>query len=296
MDFIDEFFSHNFLRDLDDSSFDDVEMVGAVLVIHDHLRASLTAALYRAMWHKNCHIGQKRGKKVLQQLPYLHQLPYIFYNTVLNLAQLLQIYNTCVAVLFSQRRARSPTATRKFPSLSRPRPRQRKSAARRPRPCPKSAARPPPVPPAPRPRRNTAAHRQNRRSAVAAAAVRIRGTHADSATAATPTTLVRFPLAACNTQRWQQQVGEACSGDAAATHRPGRRKVFEMVSIEDSSDEEYDLEDEEDIALILLLHKRKKPKHGGYGICDADVHKDLQKDLMEEWWSWYGRQRAALCT
>lgn len=36
-----------------------------------------------------------------------------------------------------------------------------------------------------------------------------------------------------------------------------------MVLIEDSSDEEYDLEDEEDIALILLLHKRKKPKHGG---------------------------------
>ena len=24
----------------------------------------------------------------------------------------------------------------------------------------------------------------------------------------------------------------------------------------------------------------------------VDVHIDLQKDLMEEWWAWYGRQRA----
>ena len=37
-----------------------------------------------------------------------------------------------------------------------------------------------------------------------------------------------------------------------------------MVLIEYSSDEEYDLEEEEDIALILMLHnKTKRPKRGG---------------------------------
>ena len=37
-----------------------------------------------------------------------------------------------------------------------------------------------------------------------------------------------------------------------------------MVLIEYSSDEEYDLEEEEDIALISMLHnKTKLPKHGG---------------------------------
>ncbi|KAE8809516.1 hypothetical protein D1007_13802 [Hordeum vulgare] len=52
-----------------------------------------------------------------------------------------------------------------------------------------------------------------------------------------------------------------------------------MVLIEDSSDEEYDLEDEEDIALILLLHKRKKPKHGGlvYG-CEVIQRERIDAD------------------
>ena len=37
-----------------------------------------------------------------------------------------------------------------------------------------------------------------------------------------------------------------------------------MVLIEYSSDEEYDLEEEEDTALILMLHnKTKRPKRGG---------------------------------
>jgi hypothetical protein len=29
------------------------------------------------------------------------------------------------------------------------------------------------------------------------------------------------------------------------------------------SDEEFDMEDEEDIAMILSMHKNKRPKHGG---------------------------------
>ncbi|KAE8795952.1 hypothetical protein D1007_29145 [Hordeum vulgare] len=55
--------------------------------------------------------------------------------------------------------------------------------------------------------------------------------------------------------------------------------IVEMVLIEDSSDEEYDLEDEEDIALILLLHKRKKPKHGGMGRTCVYVH-HVDKDVF----------------
>ena len=31
-----------------------------------------------------------------------------------------------------------------------------------------------------------------------------------------------------------------------------------------SSDEEFDLIEEEDIAMLVAMHKRKKPKHGGF--------------------------------
>jgi hypothetical protein len=30
-----------------------------------------------------------------------------------------------------------------------------------------------------------------------------------------------------------------------------------------SSDKEFDMEEEEEIAMVLLMHKNKKPKHGG---------------------------------
>ena len=30
-----------------------------------------------------------------------------------------------------------------------------------------------------------------------------------------------------------------------------------------SSDEEFDLHEEEEIAMLVAMHKRKKPKHGG---------------------------------
>lgn len=36
-----------------------------------------------------------------------------------------------------------------------------------------------------------------------------------------------------------------------------------MSSSYDSSDEEFDIEEEEDIAMILAMHVNKKPKHGG---------------------------------
>ena len=31
----------------------------------------------------------------------------------------------------------------------------------------------------------------------------------------------------------------------------------------DSSDEEFDIQEEEDIAMLLAIHANKKPKHGG---------------------------------
>ena len=36
-----------------------------------------------------------------------------------------------------------------------------------------------------------------------------------------------------------------------------------MSSSYDSSEEEFDIEEEEDLAMILAMHINKKPKHGG---------------------------------
>ena len=36
-----------------------------------------------------------------------------------------------------------------------------------------------------------------------------------------------------------------------------------MSSSYDSSEEEFDMEEEEDLAMILVMHINKKPKHGG---------------------------------
>ena len=36
-----------------------------------------------------------------------------------------------------------------------------------------------------------------------------------------------------------------------------------MSSSYDSSEEEFDMEEEEDLAMILAMHINKKPKHGG---------------------------------
>ena len=36
-----------------------------------------------------------------------------------------------------------------------------------------------------------------------------------------------------------------------------------MSSSYDSSEEEFDIEEEEDLAIILAMHINKKPKHGG---------------------------------
>jgi hypothetical protein len=36
-----------------------------------------------------------------------------------------------------------------------------------------------------------------------------------------------------------------------------------MSSSYDFSDEEFDLQEEEDVAMILAMHINKKPKHGG---------------------------------
>jgi hypothetical protein len=36
-----------------------------------------------------------------------------------------------------------------------------------------------------------------------------------------------------------------------------------MSSSHESSDEEFDLQEEEDVAMILAMHVNKKPKHGG---------------------------------
>ena len=65
-----------------------------------------------------------------------------------------------------------------------------------------------------------------------------------------------------------------------------------------SSDEEFDLHEVKEVAMLVAMHKRKKPKHGGsvYGRAlihrDTDVHDQLQKDLMEEHWKWHGERSA----
>ena len=52
-----------------------------------------------------------------------------------------------------------------------------------------------------------------------------------------------------------------------------------------SSDDEFDLHEEEEIDMLVTMHKRKKPKHGGsvYGRAfiqreRIDVHKQLVRN------------------
>ena len=55
-----------------------------------------------------------------------------------------------------------------------------------------------------------------------------------------------------------------------------------------------------------LMGHQVRPRKGGnrverfleayHDIRDEDMHKDLQNDLMEEWWKWYGRQKTRSCT
>ena len=54
-----------------------------------------------------------------------------------------------------------------------------------------------------------------------------------------------------------------------------------------SSDEEFDLHEEEEIAMLVAMHKRKKPKHGGsvYGRAfirreRIDAHKRLVRNYF----------------
>ena len=54
-----------------------------------------------------------------------------------------------------------------------------------------------------------------------------------------------------------------------------------------SSDEEFDLHEEEDIAMLVAMHKGKKPKHGGsvYGRAfirreRIDAHKRLMRNYF----------------
>ena len=54
-----------------------------------------------------------------------------------------------------------------------------------------------------------------------------------------------------------------------------------------SSDEEFDLHEEEDIAMLVTMHKGKKPKHGGsvYGRAfirreRIDAHKTVDAQLL----------------
>ena len=42
-----------------------------------------------------------------------------------------------------------------------------------------------------------------------------------------------------------------------------------------SSDEEFDLHEEEDIAMLVAMHKGKKPKHGGSVYGRAFIRREL---------------------
>ena len=58
-----------------------------------------------------------------------------------------------------------------------------------------------------------------------------------------------------------------------------------MVLIEYSSGEEYDLEEEEHIALILMLHKSKKPNHGGSVFDVCNLMNYLYRDVIIKYYS-----------
>ena len=56
---------------------------------------------------------------------------------------------------------------------------------------------------------------------------------------------------------------------------------------ESSSDEEFDLHEEEDIAMLVAMHKGKKPKHGGSVYGRAFIRReriDAHKWLMQLLW------------
>ena len=44
-----------------------------------------------------------------------------------------------------------------------------------------------------------------------------------------------------------------------------------MSSFHDSSDEEIDLQEEEDLAMVLAMHINKKPKHDGFGFWSSEI-------------------------
>ena len=48
-----------------------------------------------------------------------------------------------------------------------------------------------------------------------------------------------------------------------------------MSSSYDSSEEEFDMEEEEDLAMILAMHINKKPKHGGSVMGRQKIWRDM---------------------
>ena len=48
-----------------------------------------------------------------------------------------------------------------------------------------------------------------------------------------------------------------------------------------SSDEEWDLEEEEDIAMLLILHKNKQPKHSG-SVWGRETLRRLRRDADDK--------------
>jgi len=62
-----------------------------------------------------------------------------------------------------------------------------------------------------------------------------------------------------------------------------------MSSSHDSSEDEFDMEEEEDLAMIIALHINKKPKHGGSVMGPEkiwrdriDAHNRLMKNYFVE--------------
>jgi len=82
----------------------------------------------------------------------------------------------------------------------------------------------------------------------------------------------------------------------------------------DSDDEEWDLQEEEEVTMLLAVRANKRPRHGSsvlgrerlwrerraervvrfiasyHSIRRAEDHDELQTDVMEEWWRWNGEQ------